>query len=274
MGTFDQDERSVEASKPVEIYEFTLGIDAPVRFTSAEDTISFGGENYLPESIERNSVALGKDERQRLLQIKIPLANEFAAQYIGIPPGERAQVVVRRLQRDAIPFTARLLFDGFLQSVRFPDDRWAILGVQSLEAALAQIIPRFTYQGLCNHFLYDNQCGIIATNFQLSSALVTAESGNTITVTGAGASGLNFTGGFVKPIGVNDFRMVTAQSGDVLTLLLPFKVSPLNQTIDAFAGCNRIIDEDCLLVFNNPEEHGGFPFIPKRNPIGGNIVVS
>lgn len=274
MTTFDIKERSTEGSKPVEIYDFTLGSAAPVKFTSAEDTISFEGDDYVPESIQRNSVAIGKDERQRLLQIKIPLANSFAAQYIGIPPGERAQVVVRRLQRDAIPFTARLMFDGFLQSVRFPDDRWAILGIQSLEAALAQIIPRFTYQGLCNHFLYDNQCGVIATSFQLSSALVTAESGNTITVTGAAASGLSFTGGFVKPIGINDFRMVTAQSGDVLTLLLPFKQSVLNQTIDAFAGCNRIIDEDCLVVFDNPEEHGGFAFIPKKNPIGGNIVVS
>ncbi len=274
MTTFDIKERSTEASKPAEIYEFTLGSASPVRFTSAEDTISFGGEDYAPESIERNSIAIGKDERNRLLQIKIPLANSFAAQYIGIPPGERAQVVVRRLQRDAIPFTARLMFDGFLQSVRFPDDRWAILGIQSLEAAMSQIIPRFTYQGLCNHFLYDNQCGVIATNFQLLSALVTAESGSTITVTGAAASGLNFTGGFVKPIGINDFRMVTAQSGDVLTLLLPFKQSVLNQTVDCFAGCNRIIVEDCLVVFDNPEEHGGFPFIPKKNPIGGNILVT
>ena len=82
------------------------------------------------------------------------------------------------------------------------------------------------------------------------------------------------TGGFVKPIGVDDFRAVTAQSGDVLTLLLPFKQSVLSQTVDAFAGCNRIIDEDCLLVFNNPEEHGGWPFIPKKNPIGGNILVT
>ena len=274
MGTFDQDERSTESSEPVEIYEFALGSAAPVRFTSSEDIVSFGGEDYLPESIERNSVTLGKDERQRLLQIKIPLANEFAAQYIGIPPGERAQVTVRRLQRQAIPFVSRLMFDGFLQSVRFPDDRWAILGIQSLEAALAQIMPRFTYQGLCNHFLYDNQCGIIASNFQLAAAIVTAEVDNVITVTGAAASGLNFNGGFVKPIGVNDFRLVTEQSGDDLTLLLPFKQSVLSQPVDCFAGCNRIIDGDCLAVFDNPEEHGGFPFIPNRNPFTGNFIGS
>lgn len=274
MTTFDALERSTESSQPVEIYDFVLGSSNVGRLTSSEDIFSFGGEDYLPVPIERNSIAIGKDERQRLLQLTLPLTNSVAAQYIGTPPGERMRVTLRRIQRNSAPQTARLLFDGFLQSARFPDDRNAILGVQSLEAALAQIVPRFTFQGLCNHFLYDNQCGVNQVSFQLSSALVTAVNGNVITVTGAGASGLNFTGGFVKPIGVQDFRLVTLQSGDDLTLLLPFKQNVLNQTVDAFAGCNRIIDGDCLNVFDNVAEHGGFAFIPNKNPFSTGIQTS
>lgn len=275
MSSFDTLERSTESSEPVEIYEFLLDAD-PFRFTSAEDTITFDGDDYTPESLSRNGIAQGKDERQRMLQVTVPLTNAFASNYIGIPPGVRASLTVTRLQRNETPTFAnpRQLFDGFVQSVRFPDNRTAVIGVQSLEASTSQIIPRFTYQGLCNHFLYDSQCTVSTALFTLSAGLVTVESGKDITVTGAAASGLDFTGGFVTPNGVSDFRLVIAQSGDVLTLSLPFSVPVLGNTVDAFAGCNREIDGDCLTVFNNVVNHGGFPFIPNKNPFRSGITTS
>ena len=275
MSSFDTLERSIESSEPIEVYEFLLGT-TPFRFTTSEDEITFDSNDYTPESISRNSIAQGKDERQRLLQVTMPLTNSYASKYIGIPPGERASLTVTRLQRNEVPAfdNPRLMFDGFVQSVRFPDNRSAILGVQSLEAATSQIMPRFTFQGLCNHFLYDSQCAVDPLGFRISGALVTGVSGKVITVTGAAASGLDFTGGFVTPNGVSDFRMVTSQSGDDLTLLLPFSVNVLSLTVDVFAGCNREIDGDCLNVFDNVAEFGGFAFIPLKNPFETGIQTS
>jgi len=162
MSSFDTLERSTESSEPIEVYEFLLGTD-PFRFTTSEDEITFDSDLYTPEAISRNGIAQGKDERQRLLQVTMPLVNDYASKYIGIPPGQRASLTVTRLQRNEVPTfdNPRLIFDGFVQSVRFPDNRSAILGVQSLEAATSQIMPRFTFQGLCNHFLF--VCGRLRT---------------------------------------------------------------------------------------------------------------
>lgn len=267
MATYDTLERSTEESKPLEVYNFSLGGESFL-YTSAEDEVTVGVDTYKPESISRNAVALGEDERSRLLEVTVPLTNTFAGKYLNIPPGIRASCTVIRLQRDETPTfsTQELSFKGFVQSVRFPDESTAVIGVQSIEAATSRTIPRFAYQGLCNHMLYDDQCQADPDLFSIKGAVVTAEVDNTITVAGAAASGFDFTAGYVKPNGVNDFRLVLAQSGDVLTLLLPFSVSVLGLTADVFAGCDHVISGDCLNVFDNVPRHGGFFIIPKKNP--------
>lgn len=275
MATRDVLERSIEGSKPLEVYSFSLGTDE-FRFTSADDDVTLSGDIFPVESISRNNVATGQDERGKILEVTVPITNIFAAQYLLIPPGQRATCTVRRLQRDETPTfdTQELVFKGFVQSVRFPDDAIAVIAVQTLEASVSRTIPRFTFQGLCNHILYDDQCLVDPNLHNIVSALVTAEVDNTITVTGAAASGNKFAGGYVRPTGVTDFRLVLEQSGDVLTLQLPFAKSVLSQTVDAFAGCNHVVDGDCLLVFDNVPEFGGYAFVPKKNPFTTTIQVT
>jgi len=41
--------------------------------------------------------------------------------------------------------------------------------------------------------------------------------------------------------------------------------------IRAYAGCNRTIQE-CSSKFNNTLNYGGMPFIPTKNPFGGDPI--
>lgn len=267
MTSFNTLETSIESSRPIELYEFVLGSET-FRYTSAEDELTVGSETFTPEAIARNQVEQGSDQSTRTLNVTVPATNEFAERYINVVPGERATINVYRYQRDEVPSfsTTVLLFKGLVQSVRFPDDGTvAEIAVRSIEAALNRNVPRFSYMGMCNHFLYDQGCTVNPASFN-HIGVVTAVSGNDVTVTGAGASGFDFVGGYARPTSVNDFRMVLAQSGDVLTLLLPFADSIVGGDLQIFAGCDHLIGSDCALVFDNVINFGGFGFVPNRNP--------
>jgi uncharacterized phage protein (TIGR02218 family) len=266
MATYDQLESSTEASRPIELYEFAMG-STFYRYTSAEDEITIGSDVYTPLAIARGKTEQGSDQNSRSLKVTMPASNELAQEYVDVPPGQKVSLNIFRYQRDETPsFTTQvLLFKGRVQGVRFPNDgHSAEFAIRSIETALNRNLPRYSYAGMCQHILYSNDCGAVATSFD-HSGTASSISGNTITVSGAGGSGLDFVGGYLRPTGTNDFRMITAQSGDVLTLLLPFQVDPTGETMQVFAGCDHLIEGDCALVFDQVANFGGFGFVPNRD---------
>jgi uncharacterized phage protein (TIGR02218 family) len=266
MATLSQLEKSREESRPVEVYEFTLGSQV-FRYTTSEDTLTIGGNDYTPLPILRNGITIGSDQGRRTLQITVPSTNSFVQRYTDVIPGDTAFVTVNRYQRDEAPAfnTTILLFTGKVQSVQFSKDGTsAIIAVRSLESALSRNVPRFTYMGMCNHFLYDAGCGVNPASFDYIGS-VSSVSGNTITVAGVSGSGIDFVGGYCRPVAQQDFRLILAQAGDVLTLLLPFSSDPTGANMQCFAGCDHILTGDCQNVFNNVERFGGFAFVPNKN---------
>jgi len=266
---FSTYEESLEGSRPVELYTFTTGA-AINRWTSAEDDVTEGADLFTAVTISREAMAGGgPDQRDQSLVITVPTENAIAAQFINSVPGVATSVVIERIQRSDGPgFEVIKIFEGRVAAVAFSDHgRLAKINVDPLVTATSRTIPRFNYQGLCNHVLYDDLCQVDDTDpaFRLSAAAVTAVSGNTITVTGVTAFGANFfNGGFVESLGGVDRRLILSSSGDVLTLLLPFSASPLGSTVIVFAGCDHSISV-CKNKFNNVINYGGFAFVPTKN---------
>lgn len=266
MTTFDLLESGLESSEPIELFEFTLGTNV-FRYTSSEDEITIGPNTFTPLAIARKNIIQGADANTRVVNITMPSNSALAMLYVSTVPGDRAFVSIFRYQRQEVPAfnTQVLLFQGLVQSVRFVNDaQSAEFAVRSLENALNQQIPRFTYMGMCNHFLYDVRCGI---NPALHNHIgtVTLVSGNDITVAGLAASGLDVVSGYCQPTGELDFRTVYAQSGDTITTLLPFASDPTGASLQVFAGCDHLVLGDCALTYDNVAKFGGFPFVPKRN---------
>lgn len=266
MTSFASLEPSVESSRPLEVYSFAL-LSEVFRYTSSEVAVTVGGNTYDPEAIRRSNILRGPEERTRPLVITVPSDNAFVSRFKAAAPGQRTSVTIIRLQRDEVPaFNTQVLsFKGFLQSIRFINSvKQAEMSVKSLEVAASRTIPRITFQGPCNHQLYDVQCGATPITFV---GLCTAVSGNTITVAGANSQPNGFwNGGFVKPSGVNDPRLIINHTGNVLTILQPFNQSPLNANCDIFAGCDHLIDGNCQNRHGRVGEFGGFAWVPKKNP--------
>ncbi len=215
--TFAAFEESQEGSRPVELFTFTTGAVIN-RWTSAEDDVPSGGNTWTAVNISREKLSGGgADQRDQNLVITVPSDNAIAAQYINAVPGVPTTVLIERIQRtDGPSFEVITLFEGRIASVGFEDHgRRAKINVHPLVIATSRTIPRFNYQGLCNHVLYDDLCQVDDTDpaFRLSAANVTAVSGNTITVTGVTAFGAGFfDGGFVESNGGADRRLILESS--------------------------------------------------------------
>lgn len=272
--TFDAFETSVEGSQPIELIQFTLGAET-FNYTSSEDIQIVGGITYDPEPIKRGRISQSPEDRNNIVDFTTDGENVFARMFIGVVPGSRAEVTVKRVQRPDFPGPEVVtLFEGFVSSVRFSKNgHIGRISAQSIAAATSRPIPRFTYQGLCNNVLFDDACKVDKTDtaFHSDGNILTIV-GTTITVSNADSEVDGFfTGGYVEIDGGADARLILSHTGTSLQLLLPFPGSVVGEAAKVFAGCDHTITI-CDTKFFTPEDvtsnvinYGGFAFIPTKD---------
>lgn len=272
--SFDANEIGVESGQPIELYQFTLG-SSHTRLTSSENDVTIPStlETFVAQALTRsNIVQESSDPGSQKLSVRMPASHPLVQQYRNIAPGRRATLTIYRMHRADLGVSdeRQTIFKGSIRNVAFADDgRVAVMTVLPVTSAYSKPTPRRTYQGLCSHMLYDARCTINRDDPAFRhDGTVTAVSGDTVTVSGAatfsGALADFFVAGYLEVDG--DFRTVVAQSGDVLTIVVPFLESPLGKAVVARAGCKQRAVEDCEDKFNNLVNFGGFPYVPKSNP--------
>ena len=262
--TYSDFEESVEGGRPIELYTFTTG-STVVRYTSAEDTISILGNTYFSRPIRRTSPVVAQEDRRQTLEITIPANDVVATPYLGVPPSDKTEVEITSFHRtdtDLVTvWKGKVVGAGFIN-----DGNICKMQTVTIESAMSRSIPRFKYQSQCNHVLYDGRCQVSKASFTYTGT-VGAVSGNTIEVVGLEASkGAGWAvGGYVQIVGSTDYRLVRVQSGDTLTIPLPFADSPSGAIANVVAGCKHTTD-DCENKFSNLINYGGFPHVPSKNP--------
>lgn len=263
--TFTANEGSIESGAPIELYEFNIGSES-FQLTSAEDELVVESVTYDPVEVRRSSINLGPDERNDVLEVTLPSTHAFARKYIDIVPGQAATLTIKRFHRFDTDVETAVIFKGQVRSVAFSlDGRTARIAVLPITAALGRSVPRFTYQGLCNHILYDPRCKVTPGLFRHQDDVTAVSTDGTIlTVQGLGAMGDDWsTAGYVTLNGI-DHRLILDQTGDDITIRFPFGFDVLNQTVDVFAGCDHS-GNTCKTKFNNVVNYGGHAFVPLRN---------
>ena len=267
MANFDALESSVESSSPIELYTITVG-PLTYRYTSGSVDITISGITWTAEPIARTKIAKSPT-RQEILTIKFTATNTFARSFMGIVPGSRGYVTIIRLQRDESPTFATqvLLYKGQIAGGKYAAGGNMIdLQARSVEAATTRTVPRFTFMGMCNHILFDSGCKKSTAGFFITGT-VSSISDVTYTITGANAQPDGYwTGGWMTPVGTNDYRMVLSHVGNVVTLLLPFADNLAGLDVEVYAGCDHTLGGACANKFDNVLEYGGFAFVPNKNP--------
>lgn len=260
---YGPNETSKEAGRPIELFEFTVGLET-YHYTNAEDDITYSANTYSSLVVMRTSPTLSSSENGRQqMEITLPADNVIAKRYIGIVPAERVAIRILRFHRGDSP-NGVVLWSGRIVSAKF-EKQGAVCRLYSVssESALSRPCPGRKYQGLCNHKLGDGLCQVDLDALKITGEVL-AVSGATVTVTGASAGGADWAVGGTVVWG-EERRLVVAQAANTLTLRLPFPTSPIGQIVNVFPGCDHT-PTTCEDKFSNIINFGGFPHVPTQNP--------
>lgn len=272
--TYNLQENSREQGQPIELYDFVLGGIKYSVCTCADPvmyTVDSVLTTYTPLEIHRDRVVLGPEDQSTLLEITMPSAHALPQKFVNSAPGVLCSVTIRRVHKTDTANELVVAYKGILRSVMFSNQAGvAKIGLMSQMGAMSRNIPRYTFQSLCNNVLFDRWCTISSSSFNFS-ATVSAASGSTITVPGLGTAKGNqwAQGGYVSCDG--DYRLILDQTGDVLTILLPFVDPATGLTAIVYAGCDHSLPT-CRAKFNNVVNFNGFAFIPTNNPFTDGIT--
>lgn len=267
--TFAAQETSRESGQVLELYTFIFGLSI-FRFTSFQSDIVWQGLTYLSTQISRSSTGASIEDVAGQVTITVPIDNPVPQLFIANVPGKVGSVQIFRAHANDPAEEIVVLFDGFVANVSLDGELEAKVLCNPQTKIFDRSAPRIQFMSLCGHILYDARCKVNIALFTFTG-LVSAVASNVITVNGAGGVGAadHFTGGFCRfPAGsTDDARLILTQSGDDLTLLLPFGATVLGSDIDLFAGCDRSL-ATCDSKFAAVPNYGGFPFVPRKNPFG------
>lgn len=285
MSTFDDDERSPSANRPIELFTITT-LTATYRHTSYPVDRVYAGNTYTALTIDRapNQISNdpGVDEQRLVLPISHPLVQRYAAS--GVPEQGVTVTIVRLMTASG---AAQQVFTGLAQSMSVDTHTATIRCPASTADALKIQLPVVAATRVCNHRLFDIGCspnpggvwpvsgvagsgGPLASDFQVVDA-VAAISADGLTVTGSAIAAK--PGGWAALgrifLASGESRRILTQIGAVLTLAVPFVGLTTTTAITIEAGCLHSMTV-CKSKFNNQLNYGGHPLMTTFNAWAGN----
>lgn len=267
--TYETRETSMQLGEPLELYEFSFGENI-YRYTSAASEILHLGETWAPAFLKRGSIDFSAEKGRNNLSIDTVRNFPVADFYRIMPPADVILLTVRRLHvgdSDSI-----VVWSGRLLGVEFQGSR-AVMTCEPVTTSLRRTGLRRIYQRQCPHVLYGTSCGVNKSSFAVPATL-SAVSGVSLTSATFGlyAAGY-FAGGYIEfdNAGVIERRFITEHTGTLIKINLPLIGLDIGVSITAYAGCDHTIPT-CKNTFNNLGNYGGFPYIPRKNPFGGNGI--
>jgi len=283
--TYAAYDTSIQSGRVVELYEFVQGA-ITTRYTSRATDYSYGGHTWAAEAIGRSEIEQNHEINQAGIQISVPRNNAFAAQLLYGLMEQVCTVTIRRGFEDDADQEFAVYWKGRVAGSTAEDAQIQI-NCESVYTSLRRLGLRARYQRSCRHTLYRNGCGVDKAAHAVTGAIASLV-GVTLTVPiAAGYADGWFTGGMVEaPDG--SLRFVMRHAGSVLLLSmahidLATDVAASGYGLNygnfyggvpavLYPGCD-LSTATCKDKFVNLANHGGFPYIPGRNPIDGSSIV-
>lgn len=244
-----------------EIYTFDDG-ESISRYTTYQNPITFGGQEYKPTHIKRGSITRNTTFEPVTVQITAPLEEKLTKYLTNYPVIPTLVTIIRVLVSD--PNNQFLsLFSGNIKSVQV-EGVYAVAQCMSLGSILEAVWPKNIHSSFCQNTLFDSRCGLSSSDYMINFTV------QSLTATGALVStdigdGSNFTGGYVTYF--RDFRWITLGESNKFNLHVPFDSNVgVGKVLSAYWGCSKSAI-DCLNKFHNMNNFFGCPYIPSDNPV-------
>ncbi len=262
--TYAAYETSDAQGQPIELFRFVRG-PVSYRYTSAADEVEYNSERYEPVLIRRSALVTTDDPWKNEVTVSVRRNHLLAAEYLMRPLEE--VIALSILRGHDTQFVT--LWQGFVAQVTWDADlahfRCEPRTVSWLRGAL-----RRRYQRLCNYALYGPGCGVNADLYKETGTVASA-SGLTITasVFSGHASGYWTAGKIVYGA---YRRLITSHTTNTVTISSAIPGIQTGGTFDVYPGCDHT-PATCKAKFNNLVNFGGQPWIPTKNPFGGDPIM-
>lgn len=261
--SYESREQSLSTGEPIELYWFMQGAES-FTYTSSAEPIEFEARIFEPVyGLTRSSVKGGSREQSRQqLTVDLPRDHVIAQKFVLTPEITPVWLYLYRIHDGETDF--RVTWQGRVRFVGFKGNI-ATLTLDSILASTKRKSLRHLYQNQCNHFTFDQNCGLSEASFSHIETVQSIDL-NVIEVNNAEAAGYFISGQVRRANGDRRFIVAdTAASGvHTLTLLTAFEELEIGEEVTVIGGACRHTFDTCPAEVK--ENYGGFPKVPRKNP--------
>lgn len=262
--SFDAQERAIDTAQPIELYEFTYGVNKFLYTTQATNYV-VGNTVYEAIPISRQSMKISTDSRRDQLILTAPRDFQIAQFFKISSPGEPINLTIKKKHRNDTEAIVEWL--GRVMAAE-----WGGSGVKLTCESVYSVIQKRgltrVYSYACPFTLYGKECKVDAGAYKRTATL-TAVNATVLTSVDFGTQVDGYwTGGYISwesPDKILFTRFVTGHSGNQISLSQQLQGLAVGDRVDIYPGCNHTL-ETCRYKFNNLLNYGGFPWIPNKNP--------
>lgn len=259
--------KSVENSSPIELYIFQLGTSS-FHYTSAEVNYSLFGITYKSISgLKNKGITDGQEANKNDVTVIVPIDLEIPQYLIEFIPSFEISVTINELERHDPDQEIIQKFKGIYQSYKYKYPEFS-MKFSPFDADLKKQTMRYTFGPICQHTQYDNQCGLDRAVFAFQSEVFSitglqVEINSTMTLD-------TYYGGYIEIQGSNGpERAWIIEQIDSTNLEIDRKIPALQNgaAITIYPSCRGDFDR-CRdpALFNNQSKFFGGVHANKVNP--------
>jgi len=260
-------EQSVASGRPVELYHLADDLGTHCRITSGGLAVTYGSYVYTLEPCKRSELRITDNHKKNDMTFQLSRDNAFAARLVPGPIEGRTWVTIYRgHEPDFVTW-----WYGEFTSVKFDKDGVPTLVATPRTSSISRVGRRRQCQRLCDHALYDAWCGLNSTSYMVAGT-VDSVVGLVVTSTTFGTK----TPGWFKAgkfVGGGAKRMITAHTGNDVTLTRTIPGLTAGDSFTAYAGCDHTPATCVSIKFANKVNYGGDEFLPTKNPFTGSPLI-
>lgn len=260
---FEDYEYTTDSGEPFYLYDFVRGSWSDyITSKATEFVVTTTNQTYRPVAISHGKVRQGEDVRKDTITITIPRGDNLTSEFINMAPETTTSVTIRKMHRGMSFDDAVVIWKGRVVAGE-PKQQQFELSCESVFTAMRRTGIRLRCELICQHALYDSECGVDQAEFETEEEVVTMPSATEIEVDSITQDDGWFSGGILKH--GEDTRFITRHSGDTVIISRPLPGLEEGEKVFLYPGCDRTLDT-CKDKFDNKLNFLGFPWFPGSNP--------
>lgn len=268
---FSTFETSAQNANVIELYEFGIS-GLRHYFTSSAQNYTYSSRTWTAGAIGRSAFSVNTSNDRANIKIAVKRDNPVADLFRVSPPAFPVTVTIRRLH--ITDNDARIFWFGRVLGCEWQGLE-AILNCEPITASMERNCLRRKTGKNCPHMLYGNKCGLNKITYA-NSAVLSSVVGVQLNATAFSVlpSGILSGGLFewTNPDGLIEPRMIASHTGGNITISYPIDKLTSGQNVTVYRGCNHTLGAGGCADFANTDNYGGQPFLPSKNPFGGDPI--